>query len=142
MRLFELYLCHLSVLLDVIEAPAPSKGYTPKVSAVIIFALPHNILTVLCKSNANGIRRISLFVLTIFRQKFGRKFDRKFEASEATFRLNKGRFFVEFSPQSETSRRKVSLRSLVFEISLRTDNRLSRVIKFVYYSCKQHEIYI
>ena len=48
MRLFELYLCHLSVLLDVIEAPAPSKGYTPKVSAIIIlkviFALPHKIL--------------------------------------------------------------------------------------------------
>ena len=51
MRLFELYLCHLSVLLDVIEAPALSKGYTPKVSAVIIlkviFALPHNILKIL-----------------------------------------------------------------------------------------------
>ena len=39
------------------------------------------IATVLCKSNASGIRRISLFVLTIFRRKFERKFDRKFEAS-------------------------------------------------------------
>ena len=36
--------------------------------------------TVLCKSNASGIRRISLFVLTIFRRKFERKFDRKFKA--------------------------------------------------------------
>ena len=36
--------------------------------------------TVLCKSNASGIRRISFFVLTIFRRKFERKFDQKFKA--------------------------------------------------------------
>ena len=81
-----------------------------------------NSRTVLCKSDANGIRRISLFFLAIFR-------------------LNKGRFFVEISPRNENWWRKVSLQSLVFKISLRTDNSLLRVIKFVYRSCKQHEIW-
>ena len=43
------YICVIFLfLLDVIEAPAPSKGYTPKVSAIIILkvilALPHKIL--------------------------------------------------------------------------------------------------
>ena len=37
--------------------------------------------TVLCKRNANGIRRISLFVLTIFRRMFERKFNQTFQAS-------------------------------------------------------------
>ena len=31
---------------------------------------------------------------------------------------------------------------LMFEVLLRTDNSLLRVIKFVYYSCKQHEIFL
>ena len=58
------------------------------------------------------------------------------------FRSNKGRFFVEFSPRSENSRRKVSVRSLGLEISLRTNNRLPRVIMFVYLSSQQHGIFL
>ena len=54
--------------------------------------------------------------------------------------MNKGRFFDEFSPRSENSWRKVSLRLLVFEISLRTDSSRLLVIEFVYSSCKQHEM--
>ena len=50
-------------------------------------------------------------------------------------------FFGEISPRNENWWRKVSLQSLVFKISLRTDNSLLRVIKFVYSSCKQHEIW-
>ena len=39
-----------------------------------------SFFTVFCKSNANEIRRISLFVLAISRRKYKWKFDRKFEA--------------------------------------------------------------
>ena len=51
-----------------------------------------------------------------------------------------GRFFVEFSSRSENSRWKASFRSIVFEVSLWTDNRLLGVIKFVYTSCNEHGI--
>ena len=63
-----------------LSIPANSMAIYPAPTTAT-FLKKKKIYTVLCKSNANGIRRISLFVLTIFRRKFERKFDRKFEAS-------------------------------------------------------------
>ena len=98
-----------------------------------------SFFTVFCKSNANEIRRISVFVLAISRRKYKWKFDRKFEAFFLHF-VWTGRFFVEISWRSENSRWKASFRSILFGSSLRTDNRLLRTTKFVYPSCNEHRI--
>lgn len=80
--------------------------------------------TVLCKSNTNKIQQISVFAL-----------------SNWHFVWTKNPFFAEFSSQGKNLWQKVSFWSIVFVISLWTVNRPPKVIKFVYHSCNEHEIF-
>lgn len=50
-------------------------------------------------------------------------------------------FFAEFSSRGKNLWQKVSFWSIVFVISLWTVNRPPKVIKFVYHSCNEHEIF-
>ena len=74
--------------------------------------------------NTNKIQQISVFAL-----------------SNSHFVWTKNTFFAEFSSRGKNLWQKVSFWSIVFVISLWTVNRPPKVIKFVYHSCNEYEIF-
>ena len=98
----------------------------------------HSTRTVLCKSNANEMQRISFFVLANFRAKFRVKFRKisceKFHCQtifRAKFQGNIARYFRRTNEQSlfrkfAEAKFRAATNKLIAEFILETENRLRR----------------